>query len=72
MLGRGGGGEEGSRRRGGPLTEGQLLDLRQARKRHRTENRKKKMLKMDEEGVRLIPKLVIYTVRVFVCTGCHE
>ena len=47
-----GGGGDGGRRRGGPLTEGQLQDLRRARKRHRTENRKRKMLRMDEEGVR--------------------
>ena len=53
---RGGSGEGGRRgkRRRGPLTQGQLTDLRQARKRHRTENRKRKMLKMDEEGVSVI------------------
>ena len=39
------------RRRGERLTDGQLTDLRQARKRHRTENKKRKMLRMDEEGV---------------------
>ena len=43
------------RGRGERLTDEQLTGLRQARKRHRTENRKRKMLRMDEEGVSSLP-----------------
>ncbi|CAI7996256.1 Probable ATP-dependent RNA helicase DHX34 [Geodia barretti] len=49
LLGDRGGGMR-RRGRGERLTDEQLTGLRQARKRHRTENRKRKMLRMDEEG----------------------
>ena len=37
--------------RGERLTEGEKKELRQMRKRQRAEHRKKKILKLDDEGV---------------------
>jgi hypothetical protein len=45
----------GGRQRRERLTEDQRKELRQMRKRQRAEHRKRKILKLDEEGVSLLP-----------------
>ena len=44
-------GRAGRAGRGERLTEGEKKELRQMRKRQRAEHRKKKILKLDDEGV---------------------
>ncbi len=65
----------GGRQRRERLTEDQRKELRQMRKRHRAEHRKRKVLRLDDEGVSLsmyLPRICHIEFLVVTTVNCYN